>query len=143
MCDVCFFHTPDGFRRVDDLFDPRHAQRDVHRRHAGEVERLERHLRARLADALRRHGADGGARLDLGAHVLVATADEKLFDLRRCDALQLVQHRRHAVVTRGIVVVADVIFDVVATTNGVHLLTDAVDVIPAQHSKHAHCVYIN
>lgn len=50
-------------RRVDDLFDPRHAQRDVHRRHAGEVERLQRHLCGRLADRLRAERAHSRAGL--------------------------------------------------------------------------------
>ena len=40
----------DGRRSVDDLLDTRHALRDIHRRHAGEVECLQGHLRGGLAE---------------------------------------------------------------------------------------------
>lgn len=51
----------DGARGVDDLLDARHALRHAHARDARKVERLQRHLRPRLADALRAKRADRGA----------------------------------------------------------------------------------
>ena len=43
---------------VDELLETRHAERDVLARDAGVVKGVERHLRGRLADRLRRDGAD-------------------------------------------------------------------------------------
>ncbi len=57
-------HRDDGradlLRGIDNLFDAGYAQRDVHGCHASKVECLERHLRARLADALGSEGAHSG-----------------------------------------------------------------------------------
>mmetsp|Transcript_2271 Transcript_2271/g.6883 ORF Transcript_2271/g.6883 Transcript_2271/m.6883 type:complete len:501 (-) Transcript_2271:667-2169(-) len=69
---------------VDDLLDARHAERDVHRGDARKVERLERHLRARLADRLRADRSNGGAGLHLAREVLAhARAQEAVEDLPR------------------------------------------------------------
>jgi hypothetical protein len=46
----------DYFCGIDDLFYARHAECDVHRSYSREMERLQSHLGARLADRL---GADG------------------------------------------------------------------------------------
>eukprot|EP00951_Prasinocladus_malaysianus_P012372 scaffold92193_cov24-Prasinocladus_malaysianus.AAC.1 len=43
----------DRLGAVDDLLDARHAERDVHASHPGEMEGLERHLRPGLPDGLR------------------------------------------------------------------------------------------
>lgn len=44
--------APDGLGSIDDLFDPGHAQGDVHGGHTCKVESLQGHLGARLANAL-------------------------------------------------------------------------------------------
>ena len=53
----------DVLRTVDDLLETRHTERHVLARHTRIVERVERHLRRRLADALRRERAAHLARL--------------------------------------------------------------------------------
>lgn len=58
-------NAPDILGRVDDLLDARHAQRDVHGRHAGEVEGLQGHLCAWLPNALGAQGPHGRAGLHL------------------------------------------------------------------------------
>lgn len=55
---------------VDYFLDARHAERHVHRRDAGKVERLERHLRAWLANRLRANRANRGAWLNLCFDIL-------------------------------------------------------------------------
>ena len=50
--------------RVDDFLNSRNAEGDVHRRHTGEMERLQRHLCAWLADGLCANGANCGAGLN-------------------------------------------------------------------------------
>lgn len=59
--------VPDVLGGVDDLFDARHAQGDVHGGHAGKVEGFQRHLSARLADALGAKSPDRRARLHLSS----------------------------------------------------------------------------
>ena len=44
--------SADVLRAVDDLFDARDTERDVHTGNPGEMEGLQRHLCARLADGL-------------------------------------------------------------------------------------------
>mmetsp|Transcript_19586 Transcript_19586/g.53621 ORF Transcript_19586/g.53621 Transcript_19586/m.53621 type:complete len:486 (-) Transcript_19586:1860-3317(-) len=66
-------------RRVDDLLDPRNTQRDVHARHACEVESLECHLRRGFPDGLRRDRANCLPWHEHGLHVLVgASVHERL-----------------------------------------------------------------
>ena len=43
---------------VDDLFDARNTQCDIHGSHSGEMERFQCHLRARFPDALSAEGTD-------------------------------------------------------------------------------------
>ena len=51
----------DLFGGIDDLPDARHSQCDVHGCHARKVERLQRHLCARLSDTLRPKRTDCGS----------------------------------------------------------------------------------
>lgn len=90
----------DVLGRVDDFLDARDSERDVHRRDSSKVERLERHLRARLSNRLGADGTDGRARLDLGAHVLGPAEVEELADLRRRHLGQVVDDA-DGVVCRG------------------------------------------
>lgn len=80
----------DGRRGVDDLLDSRNTLRDIHGRHAGEVERLQRHLRCRLAKRLSADGSDSLSGLDDGATILLVDSVEELLQLRagNCRLLQ-------------------------------------------------------
>mmetsp|Transcript_52664 Transcript_52664/g.132466 ORF Transcript_52664/g.132466 Transcript_52664/m.132466 type:complete len:303 (+) Transcript_52664:888-1796(+) len=62
------------FAGVDDFFDARDALRDVHARHASEMEGLQCHLRARFADRLSAQCAYSRAGLHLGSIVLLEAA---------------------------------------------------------------------
>ena len=50
----------DGFCGVDNFLDTRYTKGNVHGGDTGEVERLERHLRSRLADGLGTDSTDSG-----------------------------------------------------------------------------------
>ena len=68
----------DGLGGVDDLLDAGHAERHVHARHAREVKRLERHLRAGLSDGLRPHRAHRAPGLYAFGSVLAHAPVQKL-----------------------------------------------------------------
>lgn len=60
-----FMKSPYVFGCIDDLFDSRDSQSDVHGSDSSEVKRLEGHLSPRLPDALSTQSPDGRARLHL------------------------------------------------------------------------------
>ncbi len=62
---TAFMKSPDVFGCIDDLFDSRDSQSDVHGSDSSEVKRLEGHLSPRLPDALSTQSPDGRARLHL------------------------------------------------------------------------------
>ena len=65
LCD--YIIIPDVLRGIDDLFDARYTQSDVHGRHAGKVESFQGHLSTRLSDALGTKGPHCGAGLHLSS----------------------------------------------------------------------------
>ena len=90
-------------RRVDNLLDSWDAQRHVHRRDAREVERLQRHLRARLSDGLRADRSNGRAGLDALCAVLFQARGEEVLHLRARELLQVgaVRHKAIRRLKRG------------------------------------------
>mmetsp|Transcript_38256 Transcript_38256/g.90448 ORF Transcript_38256/g.90448 Transcript_38256/m.90448 type:complete len:283 (+) Transcript_38256:553-1401(+) len=68
---------------VDDLLNTGNAERDVHGRDTGEMERLERHLRPRFPDRLRAHRADCAAWLRHRASIPAKALVEKVLELPR------------------------------------------------------------
>mmetsp|Transcript_48253 Transcript_48253/g.104506 ORF Transcript_48253/g.104506 Transcript_48253/m.104506 type:complete len:416 (-) Transcript_48253:1263-2510(-) len=72
----------DRLRGVDNLLNPRHSERDIHRCHPGEVEGLQSHLGPRLADRLSAHGADSRPRLDLRSLILLQALFQKSSEQR-------------------------------------------------------------
>ena len=69
-CVILQEHGDDGradlLRGVDDFFDARHSEGDVHGGDAGEVKGLQGHLSSGLTDALCAKSPDGGARFHCG-----------------------------------------------------------------------------
>lgn len=80
--------SPDVFGCIDDLFDSRDSQSDVHGGDSSEVKRLEGHLSPRLPDALSTQSPDGRARLHLrpGRHTnhikTISVSQQRLNHLR-------------------------------------------------------------
>jgi len=52
------YNVPDVLGGIDDLFDARHPQSDVHGRHTSKVEGFQGHLSPGLSDALGTQGPD-------------------------------------------------------------------------------------
>lgn len=74
---------------IDDLHNTRHTLCDVHRGDASEMEGLQGHLCARLANALGGNGANRCARLGHRTIVAIVNASQKLEQLLPTDALDL------------------------------------------------------
>ena len=72
----------DGWRGVDNLLDSRNSLRDIHGRHTGKVERLQRHLGCRLTERLSADGSDSFSWFNDGATVLLVYSIEELLQLR-------------------------------------------------------------
>lgn len=62
-----------GLGRIDDLNDTRHTLCNVHGRDAGEMERLQSHLGARLADTLSGQRTNSRSRFGYGSIVFVSS----------------------------------------------------------------------
>lgn len=86
---VLQFHRDDGCADgrsgINNLLDSRNSLCDIHRRHTGEVERLQRHLRCRLAERLSADGSDRFSGLDDCATILLVDGIEELLQLRAGD----------------------------------------------------------
>ncbi|GIX60900.1 secretin receptor, putative [Babesia caballi] len=82
----------DGAGGVDYLLNTGHPQGDVHGRHPGEVEGLERHLRARLADGLRPQSPDGLPRHANGSLVVLPAAAHELKHLPHREPVLALDH---------------------------------------------------